>query len=1178
MPANEFADENSIHPGLSIIHANHMEDLRRVAIEWVCRHPLCPLENEIFLVQSNGMAQWLKLALAADDGCGISAAVEMQLPARFLWNAYRAVLGEERVPDLSPYEKGQLTWRLFRLLPTLVEEAWFAPLKRYLEIDGDLRKRYQLAFQLADLYDQYQVYRADWLRDWRAGRHRIRNAWGNDEALPVDQQWQASLWRCICEDIPVFQREAGRFQLHRLFTQSVKSITSRPSGLPRRLIVFGISSLPAQTLDAIHAISRVVQVLVFAHNPCRHYWVDIIEDRDLIRAHDTRHRRKRTDTDYFRPEQLHQQVNPLLAAWAKQARDYVGLLYGYDKPEEYRNQFGEIDLFRDTTVTGKSASLLAQVQQAILDLTPLPRSADLKIPVRSPEKSITFVSVHSRQREVEVLQDQLLSFFEEHPSLKPQDVIVMTPEIETYSPHINAVFGRLPEKDERHIPFTISDSTSPEGVSIFQAVETLLTLPNARVTASDLMGLLSVPSICRRFGFTKADLPLIQTWIEGSGIRWGLNGRHRKSLNLPSGFEQNSWRFGFQRMLLGYAVGESEPWKGIEPYGEIGGLDAALLGQLSFMIEKMEDHWNRLCRWFSPEGWVREISALINDFFLPMENTESLFLTLLADTLDHWLDDCSQADLAETLPLSVVREVLLKTVLQTSVSHRFLTGRVTFCTMMPMRAIPFKIVVLLGMNDGEYPRSTQPLDFDLMALPGQYRPGDRSRREDDRYLFLEALLSARKRLYISYIGHSIQDNSERMPSVLVSQLRDYLDAGWQIASPQTSHQTSAQTLFEQLTVEHPLQPFSRTYFQPEKWPARFTYANEWEDVFHRPEKPAEERALAAAKTEKSIPFHPLIQFLKNPIRAFFNQRLNVVFPPVDTAIENQEPFSLDSLAMFGPGMQLLEAGIAAEKSNREDALAAAATQLRRSGALPLFGFGRLSIEELADPIRCMLEYRDDLIKYWPEEKTVFEIQFWAGLERASCETVEDWLDDLRMRTASDPYGKERPEYARWDYYPGAIMDKKGRMYRFYPLVGPWVKHLAASSQGLELTTYLIAPDGISQIRPLDTATAKQRMNEILYYHSLGLRRPLPITARVALAYFYAHATADPEDAEKIAKDAARSVYEGNGFSHSGELGYGDGVYLRRCYPTFDALWNSGINQFKELVTKLYAPIIGATTG
>lgn len=173
-----------LHPGFMIVHGNRLDDLRSLVVSWMRRYPLAPLENEIALVQSNGIAQWLKLALAEDPleddqgGCGIAAAIDVQLPGSFMWQLYRSVLGRSEIPEVSLLDKAPLTWRLMRLLPALIERPHFEPLRRFLTDDSDLRKRYQLAERLADLFDQYQVYRADWLKDWATGEHVINTARG----------------------------------------------------------------------------------------------------------------------------------------------------------------------------------------------------------------------------------------------------------------------------------------------------------------------------------------------------------------------------------------------------------------------------------------------------------------------------------------------------------------------------------------------------------------------------------------------------------------------------------------------------------------------------------------------------------------------------------------------------------------------------------------------------------------------------------------------------------------------------------------------------------------------------------------------------------------------------------------------------------------------------------------
>ncbi len=1167
--------EQVISPGLSIIHSNRMEDLRTVAIHWIRDHPLDPLENELFIVQSNGMAQWLKLALAENNGCGISAALDMQLPARFLWNAYRAVLGDEEIPRESPYDKIRLVWRLLRLLPSLFKEEWFTPLKEYLADDNDQRKRYQLACHLADLYDQYQVYRADWLEDWNSGSDQLHNAKGEPVELPPQHAWQAELWRQIQADVPEQQRGLSRSSLHRRFLEAVETLTQRPIDLPRRVIVFGISSLPKQALEALYAVSRHSQVLMFVHNPCRHYWADIIEDRELLRIEYARHKRKSPSLENLSPELLHQHVNPLLAAWAKQGRDYIGLLYGYDQPDDYRERFGEIDLFTDFAVEGQQTDLLQQVQQAILDLRPLPATDKKKQPVSPEDQSISFQLAYSRQREVEILQDQLLSFFGLIPGLKPQDIIVMTPNIDTYASHIEAVFGNLQPHDPRYIPFTIADRPERTSVPMLQALEKLLHLPSSRMAVSDLMDLLEVPAFRERFGLTEDDLPKLHQWIQGAGIRWGISAEQRRDFDLPAGIEQNTWLFGLRRMLLGYAVGSGAPWQEIEPYDDIGGLEAALVGPLAVILEQLEKYWQMLNQPATAQEWNMRILGLMKDFFRPTNSYDELTQSRMEQISDQWLSACTDAGLEEALTLPVVREALLGAMKDASVSQRFLAGMVNFCTLMPMRAIPFKVVCLLGMNDGEYPRSSPPLDFDLMSSPGHYRPGDRSRREDDRYLCLEALLSARKKLYISYIGRSVQDNSERMPSVLVGQLRGYLAAGWRVAGLAPDTDDSGDRLLDQLTCQHPLQPFSKTYFQPERWPRLFTYAHEWRGVLDQPATQPGGDRLDAHKFEGALQLNQLIRFLKNPVKSFFNQRLNIYFDDIDVTTKNQEPFNLDSLAPFDLGLQLLNAGLAVDPEKSAEAVVQAAQRLRRTGELPLSGFGELAADQLIEPVQNMLRHHDDLSQQWANETEVVEIRIPVQLPECGCDALEDWLDGLRQAVAGPPESSGNPNLARWEFYPMDIMDKKGSVSRMNCFISPWVKHLAGCAQGLTLTSYLVAPDGSAELKPVDRPTAQKWLDKIIEHWWIGQHQPLPVTAKSALAYLAVSLSSDREEEQQKAQNAARKAYQGDGYNYLGELGYGDGAYLKRCYPDFETLWNAQDNKFEALARELYAPLVEA---
>ncbi|HKK90509.1 MAG TPA: exodeoxyribonuclease V subunit gamma, partial [Desulfobacteraceae bacterium] len=1056
--------EQGIFPGLSIIHSNHLEDLRQVAVGWIKTHPLPVLETEQFIVQSNGMAQWLKLALAADDGCGISAGIEVQLPGRYVWSAYRGVLGSDTIPEESPYDRERLMWRIFKLLPGLCRESVFDPLNRFLEQDKDQRKRSQLAGHLADLYDQYQVYRADWLGDWAQGTDRLARVAGQPASLGEEQAWQAELWRRIKADVPDQYRTIGRSDLHHRFLEKAGTLNGqRPKALPPRVIVFGISSLPRQVLETLHGVSSLCQVLLFVHNPCRHFWADIIEDRELLRIENARHKAKATMPEPLDKTLLHQHANPLLAAWGKQGRDYIGLLYGYDEPENYETAFSQIDLFEDVIVPGGVNTLLQQVQQAVLDLDPLPDDDGARQTVGAEDASIRFHLAHSRQREVEILQDQLLHCFETLEDLKPRDIIVMTPDIEAYAPHIEAVFGNLPSTDSRFIPFTIADKPNRESVPLLKAMETLLHLPDSRMGVSEVMDLLEVTAFRKRFGIEAADLPQLRQWIEGTGIAWGLNGQQRSVFGLPGGLEQNTWAFGLDRMLLGYAVGRGAEWNGIEPYEEVGGLDAALAGPLSDVIRQLESLWRELNQMGTPTAWCQRIRKLARDCFMARESQDQLILSRLDQVLDQWLDACNQAMLDEELTLSVVREFVLARMKESSISQRFLAGMVNFGTLMPMRAIPFRVVCILGMNDGAFPRSHPPLDFDLMSNKGLYRPGDRSRREDDRYLFLEALLSARERMYISHVGRDDRDNSERMPSVLVGQFRDYLAAGWRLENDGTG----GRDLLDALTCIHPLQPFGSDYFRKNR-SGLFTYAHEWRTSLDAVNDQSPDtdvnQFLEPPDFEGSLTMGSLIRFFKHPVRYFFNQRLSVRFDDLSGTSRDQEPFALDALAPFGLGSQLLEAGLHAGPSHASSAVAAQALRLTRTGDLPMAGFGHLAAEELSKPVMDMLEGHQTLLNRWPCPRDPLEISLNLAPDEMPPAVLDDWLDKVYEINAPDDTGDETgasrdlARFARWEFYPKSTMGSRGKITRMHSLAGLWVKHVAGCAQGVDLASHLVTPD------------------------------------------------------------------------------------------------------------------------
>ncbi|MGY0195007.1 exodeoxyribonuclease V subunit gamma [Leptothrix sp. BB-4] len=1203
-----------ITPGLLVLQGNRLEDLLDVLLDWLARTPLAPLEEEVLLVQSNGIAEWLKMNLAQRRG--ICAATRVELPARFLWRAYRAQLGRDGAPARSPLDEGPLAWRLMRLLPGLLDDARLAPLAQFLAgpVDEpgrggapDLSRRLQLARHLADLYDQYQVYRADWLADWADGRDLLRDAAGIGRELPADQAWQPALWRALVDDVR--QRLPGEAEardvlagirpaVHRRFVDALADGRPPRRPLPRRIVLFGHSHLPGQTLEALAALASRAQVILAVPNPCRYHWADLIDGRELLRAqHRRQPHRGGVDLGAISLADAHAQGHPLLAGWGRQGRDFLRLLddfeerLGAHEAGALRSQLPRVDVFDEAP----GATWLAQVQARIRDAVPLPEHAALnaEAPLPPDDRSIAFHSCHSALRELEVLHDQLLDRLAEvQGSLAPRDIVVMVPDIEASAPLVHAVFGAVPAGDARHIPYEIADLRPRGRHPMLLALEWLLRITEQRCTASELRELMEVAPLARRFRLGDEDRVVLSRWLDGAGVRWGLDLEHRASLDLQACGEANTWAFGLRRMLLGYAAGDlaldgvtpddvtGEPWHGIAPHAEVAGLGAAAAGSLDALVQLLQRWWRSARAPATPQDWAVRARALLADVFQAVEDSERELIDALEAALSRWLADCDEADFDTPVPLSVLREAWLSGVAEPGLRSRFLAGGVTFCTLMPMRAIPFEVVALLGMNEGDYPRRAPRADFDLLGLPGQRRPGDRARRDDDRMLMLEALLSARRHLIVSWVGRSVRDQSPQPPSVLVGQLRDYLAAGW-----------GAERLAA-ATTEHPLQPFSRAYFEdaaPHLATPLVTHAREWRAV-HEPlavalprvETPASGTPTATFEVDRS----QLHAFLRNAARDHLSQRLGIQLEDLRDAArevsQDDEPMALDSLQehrmlgllvdragqpdLAGLVQPMDDETVAITPAERDallDTLQAGAADLQRQGLLPLAGLGRRWQRRFIDTsLPLLAAWRRELAAR-PHRLPALALRHtmvWDDASGARTEVeLSDWLDGLRgAMPAADTAGGGDVTVPVWlDRTPGKLVQgetkKKGIVVHAAALLPAWLALIATCATGQPLRVVLIGRDARVEMTAPDPADAQAALEALLRYWALGRRVPVPLPLRSALAACRRVLEAErlpglPWDDE--AWDAVVQGYDGNGMSQ----GKGGGMRAERDDPSWARLY------------------------
>ncbi|VEB88447.1 exonuclease V subunit gamma [Citrobacter koseri] len=453
---------------LRVYHSNRLDVLEALMEFIVERDRLDdPFEPEIVLVQSTGMAQWLQMTLS--QKFGIAANIDFPLPASFIWDMFVRVLPD--IPKESAFSKQNMSWKLMTLLPQLLECEDFTLLRHYLTDDADKRKLFQLSSRAADLFDQYLVYRPDWLTQWEAGQMV--------DGLGEAQIWQAPLWKALVE----YTAELGQPRWHRAnvyqrFIQTLENATTSPTGLPSRVFICGISALPPVYLRALQALGKHIEIHLLFTNPCRYYWGDIRDPAWLAKlvARQRRHSFEERDLPLFRDNQRAGELfnsdgeqdvgNPMLASWGKLGRDYIYLLSELENTQEL-DAF--VDIPPDNLLHNIQADILELESRAVagVNLEEYARSDNKRL-LDPNDASVTFHICHSPQREVEILHDRLLAMLEADPTLMPRDIIVMVADIDSYSPFIQAVFGSAPA--ERYLPYAISDRRARQSHPVFAGV------------------------------------------------------------------------------------------------------------------------------------------------------------------------------------------------------------------------------------------------------------------------------------------------------------------------------------------------------------------------------------------------------------------------------------------------------------------------------------------------------------------------------------------------------------------------------------------------------------------------------------------------------------------------------------------------------------------------------------
>ena len=1075
---------------LSLHTSNRLEALAQSLAQSIQEPLRSALAPELVVVQSQGMARWLKLQLAQHHG--ICSNCDCPFPRAISYAAFRAVLPE--LPAEMLYDPEVLVWRVMKQLPLLLGEPGFEGLQNYLSPGKDSRKLFQLAERIAYLFDQYLVFRPELILAWEQGR---------------EDHWQAKLWR----EVSTLFSQQHPAALQSRFLAHLDGAGAQAAGLPERISIFGISALPPFYMRTFAALSRNVQVNLFLLEPCQEFWGYISSEREQEKA------LKKHGKGASAAAELHlERGNRLLASMGQLGRDFLHLVQDTGEWQET-----DSPLFFDPG----EQTVLTCIQSDILNLRDRGKEDVEKKVISTEDTSVQVHSCHSPLRELEVLYDHLLAWFESDSKLAPRDILVMIPDIELYAPFIHAVFDS-PEQDQLRIPFSLADRTARTQSHLIETFLGILNLAGSRLGVSSVLALLESEPVREEFGIEEADLELIRHWVEAVRIRWGQDQQQRVALGLPA-WPENSWQHGLDRLLLGYAMAAhgEKLFRDILPYDDIEGGAADVLGNLVEFLERLFDTLKSLEKLRRLDEWVSTLQGVLKNFFEPGEDEESE-VQVLRGCLEKLARASERSGFDQPVELAVILEQLNRDLSEDRFGAGYLTGGITFCALKPMRSIPAKIICLLGMNDRAFPRASTRLSFDLMEQAP--RLGDRSSREDDRYLFLETLLSARERLYLSYVGQSIRDNSESPPSVLVSELMDYIEQGFELPGQDV--------IADHVLTQHRLQAFSSAYFRGGRL---FSYSREnlraSQAIQPARSAPAPFISSPLAEPEperRRLSLQTLAEFLRHPARFLATQRLGIQLLSAGAALEEREPFAIDSLDGYLLKEELLELRLADLRVQDSRQL------IRASGRLPAGIAGDIHYAQLGRDVEAFFK---QLQPYKPKN---FDPPASFDLE------VGDFL-------ISGHFSRITPAGLLF-YRPATIKPKD--------LLRAWVEHLlwsAIEREGKPANTVVLGTKSLWNISPV--AEPLPVLEQLLQLYWAGLSQPLKFFPESSYAFAKADFKVRHGKAGKTVRqpmDFAQEKWNGNDFGTPGEC---EDAYFTLFFKDGDVL----DDDFEERARTVFDP-------
>ncbi len=1078
------------------LYTSNKPELLLDALADVVAGPLqSPLAQEQIIVQSKAMEQWLSMQLARK--LGIWANCSFYFPNSFIEYVFQLAFPDLREHDVQ--DPRFFTWKIMSVLPSLVDRQEFELIKTYLS-DGHPIKVYELASLIADTFDQYTLYRPSMVRQWDRGN---------------DDHWQAVLWRTLYSSREPLNRASLK---ERLLSRISDKSFSLYNGV-ERISLFGVSSLPVFHLEIINGLSSLIDVHLFLLNPCSEFWDDIVSEKEIHK------RTMKRDKQRFAKRDGHwEQGNQLLALWGGYGRDFLSCIHDLD--------------VEDCSLASRQPeepTVLATIQEDIVRL----RQRSLKTELRTGDYSIQVHSCHTPMREIEVLFDNVLLLFGKIPGLSPADIVVMAPDMASYAPWVHAVFGAI-ERDRISIPYHVVDGAIDSDPRVVATFLSLFSLAKSRLSAGEVVSLLGSQPLQSKYNVSDDEVELIRTWVSETHICWGLDEEHREFHGVP-GFPENTWKSGVDQMVLGYAMLEEtgKTFEGIAPYNGIEDGQVEVLGRFLDFFTRLTELIKNCSRKQTIEEWVVASLRFLDDFFKEDDDNSREF-QLIRDAVHELIIIADQAGFHTSVDCDTFRYDLTAAIGKSRAASSYFSGKMTFCEMLPMHGIPFKVVYLVGMNDTAFPRISRHPSWDLIATGP--KKGDRSLEREDRYLFLTSMLCAERAFIVSYCGRDRRDNSLCQPSIVVSELLEYIDAGFVLpgCSGETEQSLRGQRRngllpSEQLHVQHRLQAFHHDYFTPGS--RLHSFSEEQLSIARMIAFSVKERAPFFTKEidgpspdQCAVDLQDIFSFFSNPIRFLLKNRIGISLEIPENTFGDKEPFSIEGLYGYTIGRILVDLFLKGE--NRESSFAF----LKAKGLLPHGNPGICAFQSAANEVT---RYIDSLRSITKDEALT---GIWIQGRIGGC-MVAGRIDGV----APESLVHHRFAYAK-------PRDK----------LKLWISTLALAALAPDFyrgQSVFVVKDGTWEIPRIENAN--ELLSALLDLYRSGLSWPLPFFTNTSWTYAESMTIDDANPGKALLE--AQKIWEGNDY----QRGEKEDPYYSLCFG------DGSIDPLDERFEKVSMDIVSA---